>query len=65
MIRCVCCGKYTVEEIHLDRMRGAGPRQIFRLKQGAYVIAEAGSLDELAAELDARGILMWPDDGCE
>lgn len=32
---------------------------------GVYVIAEAKSLDELAVELDERGILMWPADGCE
>lgn len=46
-------------------MRGAGTRRLFRLKRDGYVITEVPSLDELAAELDARGILMWPDDGCE
>lgn len=70
MLTCSCCGTYTVEEILLDRGRGAGQRRTFRLKQraphgGVYVIAEAKSLDELAVELDERGILMWPADGCE
>lgn len=66
MIRCSCCGTYTVEEIALDLMRGAGPRRIYRLKQDGYVFAEAPDLDALAVEIDARGILMWPeDDGCE
>lgn len=65
MLTCSCCGKYTVEEILLDRMRGAGVRRIYRLKQGGYVLAEAATLDELAVELDTRGVLMWPEDGCE
>lgn len=64
MLTCSCCGQYQVEEILLDRMRGAGPRRVFRLKQGSYVIAEAATLDELAVELDARGVLMWPETGC-
>ncbi len=67
MLTCACCGRYQVEEILTDR--GAGARRLYRLKQHAggrvYVVAEASSLDDLAAELDTRGILMWPDDGCE
>ncbi len=50
-------------------MRGAGPRRCYRLIQrtgtGVYVVAESSSLDDLAAALDTRGILMWPSDGCE
>lgn len=65
MLTCFCCGQHTVEEIVLDLMRGAGGLRAFRLKRGGYVIAEARSLDELAVELDARGILMWPEGGCE
>ena len=69
MIRCSCCGHYTVEEVFLDRGRGAGPRRIYRLKQdtdaGSYVITETATLDELAVELDQRGIQMWPEDSCE
>lgn len=71
MIRCVCCGRYQVEEIVLDRGRGAGRQRRYRLTQrtdtGVYIVAEAATLDDLVAELDERGILLWPaeDDGCE
>ncbi len=69
VLTCACCGRYQVEEVLLDRLRGAGPRRRYRLIQrtgtGVYVVAEASSLDDLAAVLDTRGILMWPDDGCE
>lgn len=72
MIRCSCCLEYAVEEILRDDGRGAGIRRIYVLKHhvpnvGTYTITETASLDELAAVLDERGILMWPadEDGCE
>ncbi len=59
----------TLAHAHL-RLRGAGTRRAYRLLQradhgGVYLVAAASSLDELAAVLDERGILMWPSDGCE
>lgn len=65
MLVCSCCGRHTVEQVTLDRLDGTPPRKTWRLRQGGYILGEFRSLDDLAAELDERGILMWPDDGCE
>jgi hypothetical protein len=71
MVTCVCCGHYRVEEIALDRMRGFGPRRQWRLRQYRplvgdwYPLGDCATLDDLAVELDRRGILMWPESGCE
>lgn len=65
MLICSCCQEYRVEEVLLDPLDGGGPRRWFRLLHLNYKIDDFASLDELAAELDARGVLMWPDDGCE
>lgn len=64
-IICACCQEYRVEEVHLDRLDGAGARRSFRLLRLGYKINDYVSLDELAVELDARGVLMWPEPGCE
>lgn len=70
MLTCVCCGQYRIEQVLLDRLRGAGPRLRYRLVRtvpgvGRYVIAETATLDELVPELDRRSILIEPADGCE
>ncbi len=65
MITCHCCGHHQIEEVLVDRLLGAGPRRVYRIRQGSYILVEVHTLDELAAELDRRGILMWPEDGCE
>lgn len=66
MLTCSCCQEYRVEEVLLDRLDGAGQRRYYRLLRLGYKIEDYAGIDELAVELDARGILMWPsDDGCE
>jgi len=62
---CVCCGRYRVEEVTLDKLDGTPAKTTYRLRQGGYILGEFRDLDALAVELDERGILMWPDDGCE
>lgn len=67
MLICSCCQEYRVEEVLLDRLDGNGTRRWYRLLHRGYKIDDYVTLDELAAVLDERGILMWPsdDDGCE
>jgi hypothetical protein len=65
VIICSCCGRYWVQEVVVDRLDGTPARRTYRLRHGGYIIGEYRTLDELAVELDRRGILMWPEDGCE
>jgi hypothetical protein len=65
VIICSCCGRYWLQEVILDRLDGTPPRKTLRLWRGRYVLGEYRTLDELAVELDKRGILIWPETGCE
>jgi hypothetical protein len=53
------CGEYTVEQVVLDRGRGAGPQTLLRVRQrvsaGSMVTKEFLSVDALGAFLADAG----------
>lgn len=73
MLTCVCCGQWRLEEVLLDRQRGAGVQRFYRLwrtrpELGDWMpVTTFHTIDEVADGLEARGIdmLIEPDDGCE
>jgi len=65
VVYCVCCGQYRLERIVVDRLRGVGPQEWYRLRQYRPVVGDwfplntYAALDEAARALEKLGVRMW------
>lgn len=64
MVVCACCGRYWVQEVTFDHLDGT-VRTTFLVRRGGLIVGEYRTRAEAKTELDRRGILMWPEPGCE
>jgi hypothetical protein len=64
MLRCTCCGRWTVEAVALDRGRGAGVQAFYRVRYEGHTWEEYLTLAAAETDLAERGILEYqePDD---
>jgi hypothetical protein len=55
MLRCLCCGRWTVEPILLDR--GHGPRRRLKVCSEGYIVGYYARPDAVEAVLREAGVL--------
>jgi hypothetical protein len=59
MLRCTCCGRWTVEAITLDRMRGRGPQTFYRVRRNGAIWDGFLTLAAVETALTEQGVFEY------